>query len=618
MKNLELSIIFGNLAELSKQKDGNPKSVIDFTRTARSIRDYPDDFEEAFSKGIVKNLPGIDPVSYDFIREYFETGKIKFYEDLKSNYSDELIKLIRITGLGKRRILKIYEILNVKDINDLKDKINNKDFQDKILNSGSLEKDFIAENHINRLIYSLDYFENTANLYPKGYIDFFIGKIRDEFLKIREIRKIEVVGSHRRKKPFVRDIDILVLPEFNLKNYNKERSEHFLKSITSLGFIKKMIILDSKNDNLGARFATSYGIDVEVIVSSMQNWQLDLFYTTGCKSHIKMVEEFAKTKGCFCNGRIHIDKDSCRSLNLKKSRIAINNNTSGLKHFYSGYDSLDLAVYKLLSLEYIPPELREDNGEVELAAKFLLPDLIEVSDIKGDLHIHSFWSDGLMELNDVIKKYKKNNYQYIAFTDHSMSNMYGNGLNEERMMNKIDYINDLKLRVKEITILLGGEVDIRSVGKLDYDEYILSRMDIVMGSMHSNYLNSCEENTARIVSAIENPLVDAIAHPTGVVFGARAPYSLDMDMIFDAAVRYGKALEINSYFLRLDINDDLTRKFKERGGRVVINTDSHRIDNMDMIRLGVEVARRAGIEKKDVINTLDLDELMEWRKKRKK
>jgi len=627
MKNLELSTIFGNLAELSKQKDASPATVIDYTRTARSIRDYPDDFEEAFSKGVVKNLEGIDSVSYEFIKEYFETGKIKFYEDLKSNYSEELIKFIRISGLGKRRVLKIYEIFNVENLKDLKEKLSDSKAFGKIKKGCELEKDFITENHIKRMVFSIDYFESTANLFPRGYIDFFIDKIKDELLKLKSIIRIEVAGSIRRKKAFVGDIDILILPEFNSKSYNFKESEQLLKSITNLGFIKRITAVNSGKKNLSARYQTTYGIDVEVIVSSMHSWSLDLFYATGSKAHIKKVEKFAEQRGYFSGDDFIIAGDRILDINKHKLNEVINSDILSIKNFSSepairsdcfksDFDLMDFAVYELLGLEYIPPELREGNEEVERAARFLLPELVQTGDIKGDLHVHSFWSDGLIDFNEAVKKCIKNNYQYIAFTDHSVSNMYGNGLDEKRMQQKIGYIKNLRKKIKEVAILIGGEVDIRSAGKLDYDSDILSLMDFVMGSMHSNYLNDCRENTERIASTVKNPMVDAIAHPTGVVFGARAPYILDMDAIIEAAVKYGKALEINSYFLRLDINDNLAAKLKEKGGMVIINTDSHRISNMDMVRLGVDIARRAGLEKKDVLNTMELDDLMGWRKER--
>jgi len=220
----------------------------------------------------------------------------------------------------------------------------------------------------------------------------------------------------------------------------------------------------------------------------------------------------------------------------------------------------------------------------------------------------------MMEIDEVVEKAKDLNYEYIAITDHSSSNVYGNGLDEERMLKKIDYLNQYRSKTMDLDLLIGGEVDIRGIGKLDYEEDILEKIDIVIGSMHSNYLNTVEENSMRVTSALESSFIDAMAHPTGVVFGSRAPYTLDLEKIFASAAKHNKAMEINSYLLRLDLNDRFSREFKSLGGRFVINTDSHRIANLDMISLGIDVARRAGLTKEDIINAMPLDELMKWKK----
>ena len=233
-----------------------------------------------------------------------------------------------------------------------------------------------------------------------------------------------------------------------------------------------------------------------------------------------------------------------------------------------------------------------------------MPPLLTMEDIKGDLHIHSRWSDGIISLGDMIERVKKFKYEYIAITDHTESNYYGRGLDIEKLQKKINYINKLKSRFKDFRILMGSEIDIKGVGKFDYPENIIKKMDIAIGSMHSSFLNTRAENTARVISAVENKYIDFIAHPTGVVFGNRAPYSIDIDRLISAAAKNNKALEINSYFLRMDLNEQNVRKAREMGVKVVINTDAHRPNNMDMIRLGVDIARRAGLQKKDVLNTL--------------
>jgi DNA polymerase (family 10) len=621
MVNFKVATIFGNLAELSKKKDGNVELVIDYTRAARSVRDYPTGIDEAYNLGLLKNIPGLTAQACEIVKEYFDTGSIRLYEELKSGYTDELIKLIRITGLGRRRVFAIYEILKASDLPDLNGKIRQDGAFLKILNDAGIEKDFITETHLKRLIYSLDYYEKTSGLFPKGYADFFIKKITGEFLKIKDIGKFCVTGSYRRKKSFIHDIDFLILPAFNSDAFDMARSGRLLDRLAGLGFAGEVKGREVTNENMSIRFATTFGIDVECIITSGPRWAFDLFNTTGSRAHIKKVEEISGKKAEYGNYMSFKDsKNSKDSKNFKDSENS--NNISAevlsLKNYDSETDYSDNEIYNCLGLEWIPPELREGSSEVELAKRFSLPKLVKVSDIKGDLHVHSFWSDGLIELDDIKTKCKKFNYEYLAISDHSESNNYGNGLDEKRLKEKVAYIKKVREEIQGFELLYGGEVDITGAGLLDYSNEILAGMDIVLASMHSSYLNTKEVNTERIIEALKNPMVDVIAHPTGVVFGARAPYALDPDSIFETAVKYDKALEINSYFLRLDINESLAGRFKDSGGRVVINTDSHRPANLDMMKLGVEVARRAGLEKKDVINTGTLSELKVWKKSRER
>ncbi len=599
MVNFILGTILANLAEVKKQKDTDKKKVIDYTRAARTIRDYTGDIEAAYADGILQNMPGINDEVYKLLDEYFKSGYINIYEELKELYSEELIMFIRISGLGKRRIFEIYNILGVKDLKGLKECIKDGSIYKRVLEAPSQEKGFITKTHLDRLITSLDYFESTSELYPKGYIDFFIGKLIQSISQLKDVKYVSLTGSLRRKKSFVKDIDLIVLPAFNLNSFDHERSEIFLKSLISLNFINDIKNIDSREDNISARFDTIYGIDLEVITSSASSFALDLFYTTGCKKHIKAIEDIAKNKGFYNGKRIGLPLP----VGYFMQRLDLDS-----------AESLERYIYEAMGLQFIPPELREANDEIKLASKNNLPDLIKQEDVKGDLHIHSFWSDGMMEMGELIEKAKSLNYEYIAITDHSSSNVYGNGLDAERMLQKVDFLNSQKSKTRDISLLIGGEVDIRGINKLDYDEDLLSKMDIVISSMHSNYLNTIEENTQRIISALENSYVDAMAHPTGVVFGSRAPYTLDMNRIFSAAVKYNKAMEINCYLLRLDLNDRLAREFKAMGGKFVINTDSHRIANLDMISLGIDVARRAGLTREDVLNTMPLDKLMKWRK----
>ena len=623
MMNLKLSTIFANMAELSKNREGSAKTVIDFTRAARSVRDFPGDLEVACRDGTLKNLPGIIPEMYALLSEYFEKGRIRLYEELKGDYSEELIKFIRISGLGKKRIFAIYDILGAKDLAELKEKISQEDIFKKIPGVPGLEEGLITKTHLERLVHSLDYYESSSKLFPKGYIDFFIGKIITGIKGLNDAGDVTVTGSLRRKKPFVSDIDLLVVTKSNTDGFNIERSKDFLDSIKKLPFIVSSGSPDLRYSTLSERFKTSFGIDIEVIVTSGPQFAADLFYTTGSRSHVKRIEELAERSdqinGTSKKTTASESKDVRHMLtDAVRNRDNISRVPEGFKNFEEGQDYRDYCIYEMLGIEYIPPELREDKGELSLAQKFMLPKLVELKDIKGDLHVHSSWSDGLISVDDIKDNCRKLGYEYLAISDHSVSNTYGNGLDNKRMLEKIEFMKKLKKEIRDFELLIGAEIDIKGISLLDYDESMIKRTDIALASMHSNYLNSTQENTARVISALENPLIDAIAHPTGLVFGARAPYVLDMESIFKAASKYNKALEINSYLLRLDINDNYTRELKSFGGKVVINTDSHRPTNLSMIYLGVEVARRAGLEKEDIINTMPLKELKRWKTARLK
>lgn len=599
IQNLKLATTLANLAEIYKQKNKGTKSAIDLNVAARTVRDYPGNIFDAYNCGFLKSLAGINEMTYKLIKEFLETGRIKLYDEIRGQYSDELIKFIRISGLGKRRIFKLYELLGSKSMSDLREKVHQPGIYKSILESTALDDEPINEIQIKRLIDSVDYYYNIENLTPRGFLEFFIEDIINEFGSIKEVKKVVFTGSIRRKKLFVHDMDILLLPEFNIDKYDRGKSQLLLKKFCNLSFINELTEINPKPGSISGRFKTILGLDMEIIITCSRSWPLDLFYTTGSKEHIKKIEELARQRGIFNGNSI-----------LPDSLVKPGSNKTDATDLEVDSDAL---IYKTLDLQYIPPELRENNNEIELALKRKLPKLVTLGDIKGDLHVHSSWSDGLIDLNDMVEKAKTLGYEYLAISDHSISNRYGLGLDEEKIIEKCKYVKDLKAKIKTLRILMGGEVDIKSIGKMDYGENMLGLMDIVLGSMHSNYTNSLEENTLRVVSAIENSYVNIIAHPTGIVFGARAPYLIDMDRIIKTAAAYGKALEINSYFIRLDLNEDYSRRVKASGGRIAIDTDSHRLNNMDMIKLGVDVARRAGLEKEDVINTMSLEELMNWK-----
>jgi DNA polymerase (family 10) len=265
-----------------------------------------------------------------------------------------------------------------------------------------------------------------------------------------------------------------------------------------------------------------------------------------------------------------------------------------------------------LGMDWIEPELREDRGEIEAAQKGKLPKLIQEPEIKGDLHVHSKWSDGTSSIEEIAKAAQKRGYQYVALCDHSKSLRIAHGLDETRLLKQIDEIDRINEKLKGFQILKGTEVDILTDGKIDHPDTVLRRLDYVVAAVHSGFKQEKEKMTKRIVRALENPLVHCLAHPTGRLLGARAPYEVDIDEVMEAAKKYGKVLEINATFERLDLDDIHSRKAKEMGIKLAIGTDAHHLDQLWMISLGVGVARRGWLETPDLLNTFSLKEILKW------
>lgn len=610
MINLELANILTDIAEINKSRTDNNDMSLRLTIASRTIRDNPERIDKVFRNGRLRELVGIEDLSYGLIKEYLETGSIRIYEEIIQKYSADLIKLIRISGFGKRTLFKIYDALSIKNLEDLRDRLEEGIRIRNVISEITPGNNTVAGTYIERLKFSLDYIESIKGISPRWEVENYLDELKGSLYRIKDIEKVMVTGSLRRKKPAVKDIDLLIRPYFNDRTYDFTKSEKLLEEIRSLDFVKRLIKKDLRQENVSAKFETVFGIEVEIIVSSRKDWAIDILYTTGSKKHIDRLEAVAKDRGLFRDGRIYaapINEDKPGETTNRPAAVSCPE---------TGDNSCEEVIYGRLGLQYITPELREDMGEMELAVNHSLPELLTTEDIRGDLHVHSKWSDGIISLSDIIERIKKYNYEYIAISDHTTSNYYGRGLDIERLRRKTDFIDRLKSRFKDFHILLGSEIDIRGTGKFDYPDNIIKKLDIAIGSIHSSFLNTEDENTSRSISAVNNKYIDFIAHPTGVVFGNRAPYFINIDRLIEEAARNDKALEINSYFLRMDLNEQNVRKAAKSGVKIVINTDAHRPNNIDMMRLGVDIARRAGLRKKDVLNALPLEELEAWKSQR--
>jgi DNA polymerase (family 10) len=566
MKNKELADLFEKMADILEFKGENPFKISAYRKASRIIGDLTQDIEEIAESGKLKDVPGIGEGMAQKVVEYLKTGKISKFEEVKKGVPDELIAIMDIPGMGPKTLSMLHKEKGISNFSQL----------EKALEDGSLLGLFgMGEKKIENIKRGIQLLKQSKGRMNLG-LAFPVAKRIVETLRQKTgSKKIEWAGSLRRMKENIGDIDILATGP------DKEKIVH---AFTHLPEVKEVLASGETKASIIAEGGTQ--IDLRVVEED--SYGAALQYFTGSKGHNIHLRGIAKAKG------IKINEYGVFKGNKK----------------IAGKEEKD--VYRSLGMNWIEPELREDRGEIEAAQEKRLPKLVQESEIKGDLHVHSKWSDGTSEIEEIAQAAQKRGYQYVAICDHSKSLRIGHGLDESRLVKQIEEIDRINEKLKGFQILKGTEVDILTDGKLDFPEKILKKLDIVVAAIHSGFKQDKTKMTKRIVRALENPFVNIIAHPSGRLLGARDPYEVEMDELMEAVKKYGKALEINAYFERLDLDDIYCRKAKEKGIRVGIGTDSHHLDQMWMMSLGVAVARRGWLETKDVLNTLSLKEILKW------
>ncbi|MGA2517217.1 MAG: DNA polymerase/3'-5' exonuclease PolX [Thermodesulfobacteriota bacterium] len=566
MKNKDISDLFEKMADILEFKGENPFKISAYRRASRIIGDLTEDIEEIVEQGGLKNIPGIGEGMAQKIEEYLKTGKISKFEEARKGVPDELIAIMNIPGMGPKTLLMLHKEKGISSLSQL----------EKALEDGSLMGLFgIGEKKIENLKRGILLLKQSKGRMSLG-VAFPAAKRIVESLRQRTgSRKIEWAGSLRRMKETIGDIDIMATDPDKEKIVQVFTHLPEVKEVLASGETKASVIVEG-------------GTQLDLRVVEEDSYGAALQYFTGSKAHNIHLRGIAKAKGIKVN-----------EYGVFKGKKKI-----------GGKDEKD--IYHALGMDWMEPELREDRGEIEAAQKGRLPKLVQESDIKGDLHVHSKWSDGTSPIEEVARAAQKRGYQYIAITDHSKSLRIAHGLDESRLMKQMEEIDRVNEKLKGFKILKGTEVDILAEGRLDFPEKVLEEFDIVVASIHSGFKQDRAKMTKRIIQAFENPYLRIFAHPTGRLLGTRDPYEVEMDQLIDAAKKFGKVLEINAYFERLDLDDIHCRKAKEMGIQVAIGTDSHHPDQMWMMSLGVAVAKRGWLEKKDVLNTLSLKEILKW------
>jgi len=575
MDNKQIAEIFSEMADILDIQGESIFRINAYRKAAINILNLPFDLKDIVDKNPkdLEKIPGIGEGLRNKIIELIQTGQCKEYEDIKKGFPEGLLEILRLRGVGPKRVKLLYSELRIKNISDLK-----KAAQAHMIRTipGMGEK---SETDILKAIEEHANFSTDRMLISEALTEAL--HIIAYMKKCDAVDKIEYAGSLRRWQETIGDIDILVTVK-NAKKSHEIVMDHFVKytevlKVIAQGDTKSSITLQS-------------GIDVDLRVVENKCFGAAMHYFTGSKAHNIRIRDLAKRKG------------------LKVSEYGV---FKGDK-FISGKEEKD--IFKSVGLSYIIPEIRKDDGEIEYALKNKeLPKFIELKDIKGDLHCHSTYSDGENTVAEMAKSFMERGYEYCAISDHSsvLGVTQGMGKNDiKKQWIEIDKLNE-KYKGK-FKILKSSEVDILKDGSLDFDDETLSKLDFVIISAHMYNRLPAEEQTKRLIAAIENPYSRILGHPTGRLLNRRVEMQFDMNKIIDACVKNNVCLEINSNPLRLDLTDKYVRIAKEKGAKFVINTDSHDISDMDFMKYGVGIARRGWLTKKDVINSYSLDSLTKY------
>lgn len=566
--NRELSRIFGEMATMLEM-DGVAWKPRAYRTAAESIsaldRDIRDIYEEEGKNG-VRSIAGIGYSISDHVIEYLRHGSIKHFDQLRKKYPESLAVLANLPSLGPHRVKALLDNLDVRSAEDLSVAVKAHKVQ-KIPGFGAKLEGEIAEA-------------------LKGGVH---ARLRlDEAMPIAEeivaylhanapMKHLYYAGSLRRSKETAGDIDMIAV---------SSHAERAMDAFTEMPMVEKVL---AKGDTKSSVILREKHIQVDLRIIPPEAYAAALVYFTGSRDHNIALRNVAIKKGY---------KLSEYGLFKGRSKKPLHLETED-------------ALYKKLGFEYIEPELRENRGELEAAKTGRLPKLVTKSDIKGDLHVHSRFSDGQAPIAHMVKAAERLGYEYIAITDHSPSLKIARGLTERRLMEQWDEIDEISERSK-IKILKGAEVDILPDGSLDYPEKVLKRLDVVIGSVHSHFKMDREEMTARIVKALRNPYLVILGHPTGRLINEREGYDADWQQIFKAAADNGKVLEVSAQPDRLDLNDEHILMAKKMGCMFAVNTDSHSVSNLKLMRYGLGQARRGWLAKKDVLNAKSYKELAKF------
>jgi DNA polymerase (family X) len=571
-KNSLVASVLFELADYSEMEDDLPYRARAYRRAAQSVNAMEQDVEELWKQGTLRELPGVGENIEKKIDEILRTGKLETLEKLKRATPVDVASLTKVEGVGPKTVKLLYKELKIKNLEEL----------EKAVRGGRLA-DFrgLGVKAPELLLQRIENAKIQSNRVMLIEAETIAKRVVDELKKNPAVKKFEIAGSFRRKKETVGDMDVLVV---------SETPQKIVESFTKSDEVKEVIVAGEFKASV--KFERNFQVDLRVVPA--KSWGAALLYFTGSKAHNIELRTRALSK----------------KYHLSEYALFKEDNET----FVAGRTEEE--VYSALELDYIPPELRENRGEISAAAAHKLPKLIERRDVKGDLQMHTSWSDGVQSVREMAEGAIKLGYKYIAITDHIGGLKIANAMDEERIKQQrkeIDGINsEFEKGGSDFHVLQGAEVNIKADGTLDMPNSILKEFEIVLASIHSGFKDDVQKIMMRFSGALENENVDVIAHPTGRKIMERTGYPVNIRALIDGALKTETVLEIDGYPNRLDLSDENAFEAIKAGCKISVDTDSHNVEELSFMEQGIFQARRAWAEKEDVLNTMSYRDLLHY------
>jgi DNA polymerase (family 10) len=565
--NKSIATVLYETADLLEIDGQDSFRIRSYRNAAQAVENFTEQIKDIIGEPKkVLAIPGIGKGMLINLQELLKDGSLSVQAELLKKYHPSMLQLLKIQGLGPKTIALIWSAYRVSDVDGV----------EKLAREGKIrELPRMGEKHEQKLLKAIEDYRRISGRFLIDVAEAEAQKLTTYLAKFPGIDRITAAGSLRRGRETVGDLDILVTGAACCSEGERQKAVQYIAQYPPL-----MSIIGQGDNKISFRLRSDLQVDVRLLPP--ESFGAAMQYFTGSKAHNVALRQRALKMGYTLN------EYSLADLKTEKPVAG----------------RTEEEIYAKLKLDYIPPELRENLGEIDAADKHSLPTLITLDDLQGDVHMHTVETDGKNTIEEMAEAAKARGYKYIAITDHSKNLAFANGLDDKRAVAHIQRIREVNAKVDGITIFAGIEVDILADGDLDLSDDVLSQMDVVIASVHSVFNQEPAKMTERLLKAVENPNTSIIGHPTGRLQLRRDGYHFDMDAVLNAAAKRKVSMELNSYPDRLDLNDVHLRQAKQRGVKIVINTDSHHTSHLDKIRYGILQARRAWLTKADVLNTL--------------